>query len=152
VFGFSATATNGNEAEDQNEALEKPFGVVTLHIFSDGDKRLPETWIRRLAKKYVDRYSSAFSSPLISVTGQWISSFPITRLHVGLEQHLGIECTRNASLPEKQSSIIARMDDSSLPFGIDRSLLRLDSQDPYFCLHFIMIFVRDQERSLAILH
>jgi len=24
----------------------------------------------------------------------------------------------------------------------------LDSQDPYFCLHFIMIFVRDQERSL----
>jgi len=40
------------------------------------------------------------------------------------------------------------MDDSSLPFGIDRSLLRLDSQDPYFCLHFIMIFVRDQERSL----
>ncbi len=40
------------------------------------------------------------------------------------------------------------MGDSSLPFGIDRSLLRLDSQDPYFCLHFIMIFVRDQERSL----
>jgi serine phosphatase RsbU (regulator of sigma subunit)/catechol 2,3-dioxygenase-like lactoylglutathione lyase family enzyme len=40
------------------------------------------------------------------------------------------------------------MSDSSLPFGIDRSLLRLDSQDPYFCLHFIMIFVRDQERSL----
>jgi len=30
--------------------------------------------------------------------------------------------------------IIARMGDSSLPFGIDRSLLRLDSQDPYFCL------------------
>ena len=40
------------------------------------------------------------------------------------------------------------MGDSSLPFGIDRSLLHLDSQDPYFCLHFIMIFVRDQERSL----
>jgi catechol 2,3-dioxygenase-like lactoylglutathione lyase family enzyme len=40
------------------------------------------------------------------------------------------------------------MSDSSLPFGIDRSLLRLDSRDPYFCLHFIMIFVRDQERSL----
>ena len=40
------------------------------------------------------------------------------------------------------------MGDSSLPFGIDRSLLHLDTQDPYFCLHFIMIFVRDQERSL----
>jgi catechol 2,3-dioxygenase-like lactoylglutathione lyase family enzyme len=40
------------------------------------------------------------------------------------------------------------MGDSSLPFGIDRSRLRLDSRDPYFCLHFIMIFVRDQERSL----
>ena len=36
----------------------------------------------------------------------------------------------------------------SLPFGIDRSFLRLDSQDPYLCLHFIMIFVRDQEKSL----
>jgi catechol 2,3-dioxygenase-like lactoylglutathione lyase family enzyme len=44
--------------------------------------------------------------------------------------------------------IIARMGDSSLPFGIERSRLRLDSRDPYFCLHFIMIFVRDQERSL----
>jgi serine phosphatase RsbU (regulator of sigma subunit)/predicted enzyme related to lactoylglutathione lyase len=40
------------------------------------------------------------------------------------------------------------MGNSPLPFGIDRSLLRLDSKDPYFCLHFIMIFVRDQERSL----
>jgi len=44
--------------------------------------------------------------------------------------------------------IIARMADSPLPFGIDRSLLRLDSQGPYLCLHFIMVFVRDQERSL----
>jgi serine phosphatase RsbU (regulator of sigma subunit)/catechol 2,3-dioxygenase-like lactoylglutathione lyase family enzyme len=35
-----------------------------------------------------------------------------------------------------------------LPFGIDRSLLRLDGQDPYLCLHFVIIFVRDQERSL----
>jgi serine phosphatase RsbU (regulator of sigma subunit)/catechol 2,3-dioxygenase-like lactoylglutathione lyase family enzyme len=35
-----------------------------------------------------------------------------------------------------------------LPFGIDRSLLRLDGQDPYICLHFVIIFVRDQERSL----
>src|SRR5258708_6518285 len=40
------------------------------------------------------------------------------------------------------------MADSPLPFGIDRSFLRLDSQDPYLCLHFIMVFVRDQERSL----
>jgi hypothetical protein len=40
------------------------------------------------------------------------------------------------------------MADSPLPFGIGRSLLRLDSRDPYMSLHFIMIFVRDQERSL----
>lgn len=44
--------------------------------------------------------------------------------------------------------IIPRMGDSPLPFGIDRSFLRLDSEDPYLCLHFIMIFVRDQEKSL----
>jgi phosphoserine phosphatase RsbU/P len=31
---------------------------------------------------------------------------------------------------------------------MDRSLLRLDGQDPYLCLHFVIIFVRDQERSL----
>jgi len=35
-----------------------------------------------------------------------------------------------------------------LPFGIERSLLRLDGNDPYLCLHFVIIFVRDQERSL----
>jgi serine phosphatase RsbU (regulator of sigma subunit)/catechol 2,3-dioxygenase-like lactoylglutathione lyase family enzyme len=40
------------------------------------------------------------------------------------------------------------MGNSPLPFGIDRSLLRLDGESPYFCLHFVMIFVRDQERSL----
>jgi serine phosphatase RsbU (regulator of sigma subunit)/catechol 2,3-dioxygenase-like lactoylglutathione lyase family enzyme len=40
------------------------------------------------------------------------------------------------------------MSGAPLPFGIDRPLLRLDGQDPYFCLHFVMIFVRDQERSL----
>jgi serine phosphatase RsbU (regulator of sigma subunit)/predicted enzyme related to lactoylglutathione lyase len=40
------------------------------------------------------------------------------------------------------------MDNAHLPFGIDRSLLRLDGQTPYCCLHFVMIFVRDQERSL----
>jgi phosphoserine phosphatase RsbU/P len=40
------------------------------------------------------------------------------------------------------------MNNSPLPFGIDRSLLRLDGKDLYLCLHFIMIFVRDQERSL----
>src|SRR5258708_33391272 len=43
---------------------------------------------------------------------------------------------------------MARMGDSPAPFGLDRSLLRLDSQDLYLCLHFAMIFVRDQERSL----
>jgi catechol 2,3-dioxygenase-like lactoylglutathione lyase family enzyme len=40
------------------------------------------------------------------------------------------------------------MGNSAIPFGINRSLLRLDKQDPYLCLHFIMIFVRDQDRSL----
>ena len=35
-----------------------------------------------------------------------------------------------------------------LPFGIDRSLLRLDSTDPYLCLHFVIIWVRDLDRSL----
>jgi serine phosphatase RsbU (regulator of sigma subunit)/catechol 2,3-dioxygenase-like lactoylglutathione lyase family enzyme len=40
------------------------------------------------------------------------------------------------------------MSDAPLPFGMDRFLLRLDRQDPYLSLHFIMIFVRDQERSL----
>ena len=37
---------------------------------------------------------------------------------------------------------------SELPFGLERSLLRLDGKDPYLCLHFVIIFVRDQERSL----
>jgi len=40
------------------------------------------------------------------------------------------------------------MGNSPAPFGLDRSLLRLDGQDLYLCLHFAMIFVRDQERSL----
>jgi serine phosphatase RsbU (regulator of sigma subunit)/catechol 2,3-dioxygenase-like lactoylglutathione lyase family enzyme len=40
------------------------------------------------------------------------------------------------------------MASSELPFGIDRSRLRLDGRDPYLCLHFVIIFVRDQERSL----
>ena len=31
---------------------------------------------------------------------------------------------------------------------MDHLSLRLDKQDPYVSLHFIMIFVRDQERSL----
>ncbi len=35
-----------------------------------------------------------------------------------------------------------------LPFGIDRSLLRLDGKDPYLCLHFVIMYCRDQERSL----
>ena len=40
------------------------------------------------------------------------------------------------------------MGSRELPFGIDRSALRLDEQDPYLCLHFVIIYVRDQERSL----
>jgi serine phosphatase RsbU (regulator of sigma subunit)/predicted enzyme related to lactoylglutathione lyase len=39
------------------------------------------------------------------------------------------------------------MDNSSSAFGLDRSLLRLDKA-PYLSLHFIIIFVRDQQRSL----
>ncbi len=34
------------------------------------------------------------------------------------------------------------------PFGVDRSVLRLDGKDPYLCLHFVIIYVRDQERSI----
>jgi catechol 2,3-dioxygenase-like lactoylglutathione lyase family enzyme len=37
---------------------------------------------------------------------------------------------------------------SPLPFGMDHLSLRLDKEVPYVCLHFIMVFVRDQERSL----
>ncbi len=40
------------------------------------------------------------------------------------------------------------MSHQPLPFGIDKTLLRLDGLDPYFCLHFVKVFVRDQERSL----
>lgn len=40
------------------------------------------------------------------------------------------------------------MGNTTVPFSLDRSLLRLDREEPYLCLHFIMIFVRDQERSL----
>jgi len=36
-----------------------------------------------------------------------------------------------------------------LPFGIDRSFLRLDGKDPYLCLHFAIIYVRDLDRSLV---
>jgi catechol 2,3-dioxygenase-like lactoylglutathione lyase family enzyme len=39
-------------------------------------------------------------------------------------------------------------ENSPLPFGMDRLSLRLDKQDPYLSLHFVMVFVRDQERSL----
>src|SRR5579884_984494 len=35
-----------------------------------------------------------------------------------------------------------------LSFGIERSHLRLDGSDPYLCLQFAIVFVRDQERSL----
>ncbi len=40
------------------------------------------------------------------------------------------------------------MGNTPAPFGMDRYLPRLDGQDPYLSLHFVMIFVRDQERSL----
>lgn len=40
------------------------------------------------------------------------------------------------------------MSETPAPFGMDRFRLRLDRQDPYLSLHFIIIFVRDQERSL----
>jgi serine phosphatase RsbU (regulator of sigma subunit)/predicted enzyme related to lactoylglutathione lyase len=39
------------------------------------------------------------------------------------------------------------MSNARTAFGIDRSFQRLD-REPYISLHFIMIFVRDQERSL----
>ena len=34
------------------------------------------------------------------------------------------------------------------PFGVDRSVLRLDGKDPYLCLHFAIVYVRDLDRSL----
>jgi catechol 2,3-dioxygenase-like lactoylglutathione lyase family enzyme len=34
------------------------------------------------------------------------------------------------------------------PFGVNRSLLRLDGHDPYLCLHFVIIYVRDLDRSV----
>lgn len=40
------------------------------------------------------------------------------------------------------------MGTNELPFGVDRSVLRLDTKDPYLCLHFAIIYVRDQDRSL----
>jgi phosphoserine phosphatase RsbU/P len=40
------------------------------------------------------------------------------------------------------------MGTTEAPFGVDRSVLRIDDKDPYLCLHFVIIFVRDQDRSL----
>lgn len=34
------------------------------------------------------------------------------------------------------------------PWEMGRSILRLDGQDPYLCLHFVIMYVRDQDRSL----
>lgn len=34
------------------------------------------------------------------------------------------------------------------PFGVDRSVLRIDEKDPYLCLHFVILYVRDQDRSV----
>jgi serine phosphatase RsbU (regulator of sigma subunit)/catechol 2,3-dioxygenase-like lactoylglutathione lyase family enzyme len=51
-------------------------------------------------------------------------------------------------LQARTPRIISAMSTNELPFGIERSLLRLDGKDPYLCLHFVILFVRDQERSL----
>ncbi len=40
------------------------------------------------------------------------------------------------------------MGSPELPFGIQRTLVRLDGDNPYLCLHFVIIFVRDLDRSL----
>jgi serine phosphatase RsbU (regulator of sigma subunit)/catechol 2,3-dioxygenase-like lactoylglutathione lyase family enzyme len=40
------------------------------------------------------------------------------------------------------------MANAPLPFGMDRHLVRFDGQELYLSLHFVMVFVRDQERSL----
>lgn len=40
------------------------------------------------------------------------------------------------------------MGSNEVPFGVDRSVLRLDNNDPYLCLHFAIVYVRDQERAL----
>jgi catechol 2,3-dioxygenase-like lactoylglutathione lyase family enzyme len=40
------------------------------------------------------------------------------------------------------------MAEPTVPLWIDRSGLREDRPDPYLCLHFVTIFVRDQQRSL----
>lgn len=40
------------------------------------------------------------------------------------------------------------MGTSDALWGVDRSVLRLDGQDPYLCLHFVIVWVRDHDRSL----
>lgn len=40
------------------------------------------------------------------------------------------------------------MSDPALPYGLDRLPIRLDNREPYVSLHFVMVFVRDQEKSL----
>src|SRR5215471_5965695 len=40
------------------------------------------------------------------------------------------------------------MASNEVPFGVDRSILRLDTKEPYLCLHFAIVYVRDQERAL----
>jgi catechol 2,3-dioxygenase-like lactoylglutathione lyase family enzyme len=47
-----------------------------------------------------------------------------------------------------RDATIRQMSSSHSPFWTNRSLPRLDRQDPYLSLHFVIIFVRDQERSL----
>jgi catechol 2,3-dioxygenase-like lactoylglutathione lyase family enzyme len=52
------------------------------------------------------------------------------------------------SIIRRSETANSHMSHPLLPFGIDKALLRLDGQDPYFCLHFVMVFVRDQGKSL----
>ena len=40
------------------------------------------------------------------------------------------------------------MSGSEIPFGIERSRLRLAGKDTYLCLHFTIVYVRDLDRSL----
>jgi serine phosphatase RsbU (regulator of sigma subunit)/catechol 2,3-dioxygenase-like lactoylglutathione lyase family enzyme len=49
---------------------------------------------------------------------------------------------------QRSETASSNMNYPPLPFGVDKTLLRLDGQGPYFCLHFVKVFVRDQEKSL----
>jgi hypothetical protein len=72
AFGSSATATNGNEADGQIEALEKPFGVAVLHILSDGAEWNNVRAFRRRTRVTPDNAANVDAD----------FKFPINRLHV----------------------------------------------------------------------